>query len=208
MDFGEFSTDYGSAVSHTCPNLNKRLSDPMWRLKEDDRTRLPAELLEPFSAVFRPSRRKSEENERLCGEARNRQGRCNRTGPGNWLDADAGVDGEPDQLLAWIRHQRHAGIGDECHVFPGQQAGDERRRLSRFIMFVKTRRRGRDRVARQQMRGPACVFGSDQADLAEDAESPGRDVFEVADRRRDEEQRAWQMYIVLSGVDQTSYERV
>ena len=64
------------------------------------------------------------------------------------------------------------------------------RRLPRFVVLVQARGRRGDGVAREQMRRAARVFGRDQRDFAQHPQRPHGDVFEVADRRGDHEQRA------------------
>jgi len=42
----------------------------------------------------------------------------------------------------------------------------------------------------EKLRGPACIFGRNQRDFAEDPEGPQRDIFEVANRRGDHVENA------------------
>ena len=46
-----------------------------------------------------------------------------------------------------------------------------------------------NRVARQQVSGPPRILGGDDGNLAQDSQGAHGDVFEVADRRGDHEQR-------------------
>ena len=63
-------------------------------------------------------------------------------------------------------------------------------RLRRFVVLVQAGGAGGDGVAGEQVSRSARVFGGDQRHFPQDPQRPGRDVFEVADRRGDHEQRA------------------
>ena len=62
--------------------------------------------------------------------------------------------------------------------------------LRGFVVLVKARCRRRDRVPGEQVSCVPRVFGGDHRHLAQHAQRPRGDVFEVADRRGDHEQRA------------------
>ena len=109
---------------------------------------------------------------------------------GNRLDPNARLDRQAHKLQSGIRHQWGARVRHERDTLAFLQARDERWRFPGFIVFMQTGRRRRDRVSREQVRRPPRVFGGDEGDVPENPERAGCDVFEVADRRRDEEQRA------------------
>ena len=93
-------------------------------------------------------------------------------------------------VLIWAEQVRMAAPV----LFGCQARHDPKRRLEEqfcnFIVLMQARRRRRDAVACQQLRGPARVFGRDDCNLAQDAQRPHRNVFEVADGCGDHEQRA------------------
>ena len=59
-----------------------------------------------------------------------------------------------------------------------------------FVVLVEAEERCLDLVVPEQVTGAPRVFGGDQIDFAEHPQRPQRDVLEVADRRRDDEERA------------------
>ena len=87
-----------------------------------------------------------------------------------------------DDLLSYLyeAHPTHATLE------PGQQC----EQLRRFVMFVKARGRGLNRVPREQMMRAPRVFRRDDAHLAQHAQRARGDVLEVADRRGDHEESA------------------
>src|SRR5579859_3478554 len=75
-------------------------------------------------------------------------------------------------------------------MFAVRQSAQNRGGFPALVMFMKARRRGGNGVTREEMAGPAGVFGGDDRDLAENSQGAYGDVLEVADRSGDHEQRA------------------
>src|SRR5918993_5090973 len=86
------------------------------------------------------------------------------------------------QHAAGIRDGRGSGIRHNGDCLAARQPRDQLGCPGPFIVFVQTRRRGRDRVVLEESRGPAGVFCGDDRHLPQHAKRPERDVLQVADR--------------------------
>jgi len=95
-----------------------------------------------------------------------------------------------DKALSGIRDRRCAGVRHERDALSAFESRDERPGLARFVVFVEAGRWRGDGVPRQQVRGPPRILCGDHRRLAQDAQRPPRNVFEVADGRGDHEQGA------------------
>ena len=149
-----------------------------------------AKVLEPTCSVFSPSRWKAHERKGVGWEAGNNKCRERRARSRNRLDANARFNRCLDQLVARVRNERRSSIRYESDVVAAQQAVHERRSFCTLVVLVKARCWRRDRVAPQQPRGSSCIFSGDERGFTQHAESPGRNILEVADRRGDDVQRA------------------
>src|SRR5262245_37626901 len=83
---------------------------------------------------------------------------------------------------AWIRNQRRARIRHERNRFALLQAIHQLRYFRVFVMFVKARRRRRDRVVLEEPVRSTGVLGRNQCDFPEDPKRTKRDILQVADR--------------------------
>ena len=95
-----------------------------------------------------------------------------------------------DEPLAGVGHDRRAGVRDEREVRTAGEMGEELALAGRATLRVVAHRPGRDLVAGEQPARDPGVLGRDERHGAQDLERAVRDVAEIADRRRDDVQRA------------------
>ena len=83
-----------------------------------------------------------------------------------------------------------SGVGDERDALMVLKTRDQRRAFPVLVVFMKTCRGRRDPVPRQQMSRAPRIFRGDERNLSKNAKRPNRNVFEIADWRGDDVQRA------------------
>src|SRR3954470_3786957 len=93
-------------------------------------------------------------------------------------------------MLARIRTEWCPSVGHDSDAIARLESGQQRRSFARFVVLVQAGCWRSDGITRQKVRCPARVFSSDQGDFAKNTKCPRGDVFEIANRRRDDEQRA------------------
>src|SRR5215471_9827069 len=93
-------------------------------------------------------------------------------------------------MTTWIGDGWCSGVGDERDALIVLKTRDQRRAFSVLIVLMQTRRWRRDSVPRQQMSRTPRIFCGDERNLSKNAKRPNRNVFEIADWRGDDEQRA------------------
>src|SRR6478752_5000065 len=190
MRFGQLASDDRIGVADSDLNLLQGLYDTMWSLVKDRQRSRLLQATHPKFSVFRPSWREAEEDEAVGTETRDRQSghRCARAG--DRLNPDPVSDRLGNQMLARIRNGRRSRIGHQRDALVMLQTGNQRRALPMLVVFVKARRRGGDAVPRQQMSRSPRIFCGDERNLSKDPKRPNRNVFEIADWRGDDVQRA------------------
>src|SRR5580765_604285 len=149
MRLSQLSGHHDGQISHGLHDFLEGSTDAVWGLEKDSGRIRRCELLEPVLTVFRPSRGKAEEHERMSLETGCRESCGNRTWPWNGLKADARLDSDSNQLLARIGDQGSAGIRDERDILARLQARNQRRRFSPFIVLMQARRRRCDAITRE-----------------------------------------------------------
>ena len=104
-------------------------------------------------------------------------------------DLDTALDRRGDEPRSRVVHARKAGVARErdplAPVEPRQQLVDP----LRLVMAVVADELGLDPVTVEECARPARVLAEDEVGLAELAQDPQRDVLEVADRRRADDER-------------------
>ena len=112
-----------------------------------------------------------------------------RRGTRDGFDRQACGDGRVDQPVARIGDRRASPPRRRGRpIARPSEPLKQLRRPDRLVVLVVGDERRPDAVVGEQLARRACVLGGDHVDLAEHAERAQRDVGEVADRRRDDEQ--------------------
>ncbi len=93
-----------------------------------------------------------------------------------------------DQLIARVRQEGGAGIGDQGHRLTRPQPLQYRGQPGLLVVGVQAHHRGVDARMRQQLAGAAGILGGNHASLAQHPQRPQRDVLQVADGGRHDEQ--------------------
>src|SRR5690606_22053123 len=132
----------------------------------------------------------AQEVEAAGGEPAGREGGDERGGPGDRHDGEAGLDGLGDEALAGVRDGGAAGVGDEGAALSGGDAVDDGGGALAFGERGQAHLRLVDAVRGEQPARVAGVFAGDEVDRAQRLDGPGREIAEVADGGRDEEEPA------------------
>ena len=138
--------------------------------------------------AFSRARKKAHEAKSARHKADRTERSERRTRARNRLDLDASLARLRCELRARIAHKRRARarIAHEREVLalfhPRTERLDERLRRVR----MKGAKRRRDAVMVEQLARATCVLGKDKARFTQRAQRAKRDVFEVADGRRDD----------------------
>ena len=120
-------------------------------------------------------------------------------GPGTGGDSKALVQCRTDEVVSRIAHRRGACVGDQRHVLPLCQRGQEHGSLRGAVVLVVAGGPGVDIVVGQQLARDARVFGGYQVDLAQDPQGAEGDVLDVAYGRSDQVQRCHSTAAPLEG---------
>ncbi len=190
VGFCEFSGDDDLAIPHRVLKVCKRSRDPVGCLEEHNRTADADYSLEPFRAVFRPSRWKPQKREAVFGHSRGSQSRQYGAWPRNRLDPDACVGRRGDKAAAGIGNSGRAGIRNDCDVLTSSKPIDEHRCFRRFVVLMQARCRRPNRMTRKQASSPPRILSRDDRHFTENSQRPKRDVFQISDGRGNDEQRA------------------
>ena len=127
----------------------------------------------------------------MCRQAGHDQRGEQRARSGHHLDRETGVETGPHEVLARIGHARGSRVG---HVRDARTTADRVDDLTgggELVVRVhgpETAPRGDARVGEQRTRATG-VLGGDEVRVAELVDGAGREVAEIADRRRDEHER-------------------
>ena len=100
----------------------------------------------------------------------------------------AGAEG--DEAIAWIAHERHAGVTDEGDFGALLHGEDEFRGAGHFVVLVIADERFADFVVGEEFLRVTGVLAGDLVGFFENAEGAEGDVLEVADGGADEVEAA------------------
>ena len=187
--FSELAGDYRRPQSHHCLDVGECVQNPVRSLVEDQGARFLLQLRKHLAPLRRFRRKEAAEAERIRRQARGAQRAHRGRHPGNRHHRNACVNGRRHHSVAGIGDQRRPGIGDQRDVRPGFEFRDQLARASRFVVLVIADQRFRDIQVLQKFARLARVLASDAIALAQDAPRPQRDVFQIADGRRDDVER-------------------
>ena len=109
-------------------------------------------------------------------------------GPGSTSTSSPAATQRAHQHEAGVGDQRHAGVGDERDDLAVVHALDELGRARLLVLLVVADELAGDAVVLEQRAGAAGVLAGDQVGLAQCRQHAQRDVLEVADRRRADDQ--------------------
>jgi hypothetical protein len=109
---------------------------------------------------------------------------------GDGFDATARIESRANDTLPGIADARSAGIRDERHFLALLEALDELFAALCFVEFEIAQEGLFDIEILEQVSGVAGVLGGDDVAFAQGAEGAQGDVFEIADRSRDQIQRS------------------
>jgi hypothetical protein len=120
--------------------------DAMRCFIEHQRMRMGNERLQMGGTLLGLRRQEAEERERADEIAGCRNGRRHRAGAGQRHDGKARLAHGVDELGAWVRHARCAGIGNVGDAFAGAQAIDDALGRLSLIVLVHGHERLRNAV--------------------------------------------------------------
>ena len=109
-------------------------------------------------------------------------------GPGQHLDLQPGRHAALHEHEPRVGDQRHAGVGDQRDDGAAPHPRDEIGGPLALVVLVVGDERRRDAVALEQHAGPARVLAGHDVRVAQRGQHAQRDVLEVPDRRRADDQ--------------------
>src|SRR6266436_4118269 len=137
------------------------------------------------------SRQKSRKEQAPCPEPGRREGRHRRARPWNGNDADACAMRLPDEQRAGIGQRGRAGIADQRHILARVHGLQKPGGGGALVVLVQCNRRRRDGVPREQRAAGSRVLAGDQVGGAQRLDRARAGVAQVADRRGDDVEAAW-----------------
>src|SRR5205814_2266416 len=106
------------------------------------------------------------------------------------LDTMTGVYRRGDELLARVRDDRRAGVGDERDRLPAFEPLEGLRNSPVLVVLVTGDLRCGQPVTGEEVSRSPCVLAQDDRGCRERVLGARREVVEVPDRRRDDEEAA------------------
>lgn len=171
-------------------HILQTLEDSMRRLIKDQGARLFLDLGQTRAAPHRLGRQKTFENEAIRWQPRRRK-RSNQCASARYRHhSDTRCTRLAHEVVAGIRNQRRAGIGDQCHAVPGQQTRQKAIALVALVVLMAGRQRRVDTKVLQQANGMTRVFGRNQRDATEYFQRSRTHIIQVADGRGHHVKRA------------------
>jgi hypothetical protein len=178
------------SLAQHCGRFFQRRPHSMRCLEEGNRVFSSTYARPPLFTVFRPMWRKAVDRPRRQGESGSDGRSQRRASTGDWIDLNPLLNARLHQLEPRVGHRRRPGVRDERHLLSPGQASKQLRQAVSCVVFVKAQHRRVDAVVHEQPARPPRVFGRNDVGLPEHPQCPQRNVLEVPDGRRDEEQRA------------------
>ncbi len=157
---------------------------------ENQRARLGTQLFEHGAARGRPGRREPLEHETVGRKAGSRQRRDRRAGARHRDHGNARLSGGAHQVETGVAYQRGTCIGDKCDRLTFSQNVDEPGNLAAFVMLMESFCSGANTEMHEKPAAVARILGGDQIGLGKHARRARRHVFQVADGRGHDIERA------------------
>jgi len=170
--------------------IGQQLRDAGRRFEQHGGPLAPRDAVEQAAPLAPFARHEAEEQVAVGGQARDGEGGRHRGGPGDRHDGHIAPARRRDEVGAGIAHRRRARVGDERDVFPRAEEVENPAPRGLTRVRVKAHQLGARADVGEQDLGVACVFGRHHRHAAEGGRGPGREVVEVAERRRDDVQSA------------------
>ena len=200
VDLGDFAGETSLTIAEDCGCVGDGLGYTMGGLVEDQRAVFNAETFQSALAFAAAGRKEAEKEKFVIGKSGSRKSGEERRGARDRNDWDAMANGESDETMAGVGHERHASIahqGDIGALFHGE---DQFGRARKFVVLVIADERFVNVEVIQKLKRVAGVFAGDLVDFLENAKGAKRDVFEVADRSGDEVQPAGRGWLGRKGI--------
>lgn len=186
VNFGELARDGSLAFGPEHErHIGERLADAMRCLEEHHRPRFAQQLRQARTPLAGFCRQKALETETLGGNGRDRQSRCDGGGAGNPADGDSRRRGTTHEIETRIRQQRRTGIAHERHDGALLQAANQLIATGALVVRVQRDHRFLQAERREQRTGTARIFNREQIGARQAVARPGRQIGQIADRRRD-----------------------
>jgi len=190
VELGQLAADRGAPVAELGEGVLEARQQAVGRLEEDQRV---AERREPAiegAALAGLGRREAGEGEGVGGEPRGDQRGEDRRRSGDRLDPVSRLDRRAHQRETGVGEQRRPRVGDHRDgLARRQRVEDPRQALPLVVLVQRDERLLHPQVGEQPAR-VAGVLAGDEVGLGQRARGARREVLEVADRGRDEEQPA------------------
>ena len=191
VDLRQLAADGGAPVrAARGDEIRQRRGEPARGLEEDGRAWVVRDPGQAGPALAAGARQEALERPARAGDPRRDERRQHRRRARD--RHDGAVLGGPrrDQLAAGVRDERRARVGHEGEVGPAAQVREQLRSARGGVPGVVAHEARGQAVTGEQAARVAGVLGRDQRHAGEDLERPQRDVAEVADRGRHDEETA------------------
>ncbi len=189
--FGELPADRpGAARAAHGREVLQGGPDASGRLVDQRTSRVGADPGEPFAPLASRARQEPLERPARTGDPGRRDRGQHGRGSGHRHDAPTGVRPGRDHLRTRVADGGGTGIGHDREVVAITEVLEQRGDASIRTVRVQARHARLDRVAGEQPARDARVLRRDQRHGAQHLQRTEGDVTEVADRRRDDIQRA------------------
>ena len=185
VDLGQFAGDDNLAIAERGRDIVERFKDAMGRFVEDERGGFVPQGLEQAGALGVFWRKKTGEVELIGGQAGDNQAGKKRRWAGKSFDANGRPDGRSHNAIAGVGKERRTGIGDQGARFALLEAFDQVFSAIGFVVLVIADEASLNAIVIEQPSGGASIFAGDPISLFQKADGAVRNVFKVADGRRD-----------------------
>jgi len=190
VELRELAADHRPPVAELGARVGEAREQPVGRLENDQGVSESAEGAIEGAPLARFRRRESGEGEGVGRKAGGDESGEDRRRSRDRFDPVPRFDGGAHQGEPRIGEERRAGVRDDGDGLSLVERRQEAREPGPFVVLVERQCGPGDPEVLQQTSGAPGVLAGDEVRLGEGARGPGREVVQVADGRRDEQEAA------------------
>ncbi len=190
MELGDFAREHAITIAEHFARVVYCLFDSVWSLVENQRRLKTGQFRESRPSCGSLRREKSYEGEFSCRQPSSRQRGNDGRRTRDWHNCNRPLDRLAHDSEARIRNERCPSVRHKSDVLSGFEFLYEFNRALTFVVLVIADSGRGDLIMREELAGVASVFASDEVGFFKYAQSAQGYIFEIADRRRNDVQRA------------------
>jgi putative FmdB family regulatory protein len=186
VELGDFAGDAGAAIAQHFAGVGNAFRDAMRGLVENDGAIFDAQSFEGAAPFAATRGQKANKQKFFIGQAAGGKGGEKGRWSGHGHNGNVVPQAKRDEAMARVGNERHAGVTHEGDFRALFERDEQLRRTCEFIVLVVADKGLANFVVVEKLLRVARVFAGDLVDFLQDAQSPQRYVFQVADGSADQ----------------------